>query len=413
MSGIYEPVSLENYIVVKSVDGCSINDLAIFEVHRYLAKACGCQPKIMPQGDGNLLVEVSSPAESSKLRALTSVPDASVSCSPHATMSQSRGVVFSREFLRYSEERLVTELENYDVTSVRRVQHRGDRVLTPTPTLFITFNRLVLQKIVQLAWLNLNVKPYVPNPRRCFHCQAYGHVTQTCRRLKNGLTKVCVSCGLNNQGEDCLGPVRYYHCGDPYPASSKDCERYRFEKEVLYVRNKKRVLFAEAMQLALNKISSPGMTCSAVLNTHVNCRRATTKLIAPETSCLPEKAAQMPPDGRSEPHQQKRSRSEESLMETPPAEMPSPAPALGSLEEPRVPAAAVNRTSGPGCLRAGDCCCQMLRCGPAGARPQPPHSPCRGSTSVPLPFFFLFFYILAQLHRRHFCLFDVGQRQAR
>ncbi|XP_050730022.1 uncharacterized protein LOC127005272 [Eriocheir sinensis] len=52
------------------------------------------------------------------------------------------------------------------------------------------------------------------------------------------------------------------------------------------------------------------------------------------------KRNQTPADGRSEPHQQKRTRSEESLGDTPPAKVPSPAPASGSLEEPRVPAAA-------------------------------------------------------------------------
>lgn len=348
MPGMYEPVSFEKYIVVKSVDGCSINDLDIFEVHRSLVKACGREPKIMPQGDGSLLVEVSSPEESSKLRALTSVPGATVSCSPHATMNQSRGVVFSRDLLRYSEERLVNELKNYDVTSVRRVQRKVDGVLTPTPTLFITFNRLVLPKTLKLAWLNLNVKPYVPNPRRCFHCQAYGHVTQTCRRLKNGFTKICVSCGMDNHGDDCPGPVRCYHCGEPHPASSKDCERYRFEREVLNIRNQERVSFAEAKQLALNKISSPGMTYAAALNAHAHRRSTTVKSVPPTISILPEKAAsssQMPADGRSEPHQQKRTRSEESLGDTPPAKVPSPAPASGSPKESRVPAVAATPAS--------------------------------------------------------------------
>ncbi|XP_050740028.1 30S ribosomal protein S3-like [Eriocheir sinensis] len=87
-------------------------------------------------------------------------------------------------------------------------------------------------------------------------------------------------------------------------------------------------------------MSIPGMTYGAVLNTHANRRRATTKPVAPTTSCLPEKAAQTPADGRSEPHQQKRSRSEESLRETPPAKMPSLVTASGSLEKTRVPAAA-------------------------------------------------------------------------
>ncbi|XP_050721100.1 Krueppel-like factor 13 [Eriocheir sinensis] len=48
----------------------------------------------------------------------------------------------------------------------------------------------------------------------------------------------------------------------------------------------------------------------------------------------------MPANDPSEPHQQKRTRSEESLGDTPPAKVPSPAPAFRSLKESRVPTAA-------------------------------------------------------------------------
>lgn len=87
--------------------------------------------------------------------------------------------------LRYSNVRLVNELENYDVASVRRVKRKNNGMLIPTPALFITFNRLVLPTSVKLAWLNLYVKPFVPNPTRCFLCQVYGQISQTSRRLSS------------------------------------------------------------------------------------------------------------------------------------------------------------------------------------------------------------------------------------
>ena len=74
-------------MVVKSLNGKSITDLDIFDVHRTLVKVCGREPKVIPQGDGSIVVVVSSPEESSRLRSLTSVPGAEVSCSPHATMN--------------------------------------------------------------------------------------------------------------------------------------------------------------------------------------------------------------------------------------------------------------------------------------------------------------------------------------
>ena len=169
-----------------------------------------------------------------------------MSCVPHATLNQTRGVIFSRDLLRYSEERLIEELKDYNVVSVRRITKNIDGIPTPTPTLFLTFNQLTLPSYIKCAWLRLPVKPFLPNPRRCFHCQAYGHVTKTCRRLQNRLPGICARCGNGDHGEDCPGPVKCYHCGESHPVSSKDCERYLLEKEILHVRNKERISFAEA-----------------------------------------------------------------------------------------------------------------------------------------------------------------------
>ena len=60
----------------------------IFDVHRSLAQACGREPKVTLQMDGSLLVEVASPEESARLRALSVVPGGEVSCTPHATLKQ-------------------------------------------------------------------------------------------------------------------------------------------------------------------------------------------------------------------------------------------------------------------------------------------------------------------------------------
>lgn len=140
---------------------------------------------------------------------------------------------------------------------------RSAKALVPFVSRFSIFDctRLVLPVFVKPVWLNLNVKPYIPNPRRCFHCQEYnGHVTQTCRRLKNGLAKVRVSCGMDNHGNDCPGPLRCYSCGESQLVSSKECGRFRLEK-ALNIRNQERWSYAEAKLLALTKMSSPGMTC--------------------------------------------------------------------------------------------------------------------------------------------------------
>lgn len=85
LPNLFASVCFEKYIVVKSVDDRSINDLDFFKYT--MVKVCGREPKALPQGDGSLLVEVFSPEESLLLRTLTSVSGAEVSCFPHVAMN--------------------------------------------------------------------------------------------------------------------------------------------------------------------------------------------------------------------------------------------------------------------------------------------------------------------------------------
>ena len=104
-------------------------DLDIFDVHRAVIKVCGREPKVS-QMDGSLLVEVSSPEESARLKAISSVPGTQVACTHHATLNQCKGVIFSRDVIRYSYEKILHEVSDQCVV-VDRLQKKVDGVLVP------------------------------------------------------------------------------------------------------------------------------------------------------------------------------------------------------------------------------------------------------------------------------------------
>lgn len=81
----FEPTALKKYMTVKSENGQSIVDLDILYVHRSLVQAWGREPKVIPQRDDPLLVEIAFPEEATRPSALTGVPGFGVSCTPHAT----------------------------------------------------------------------------------------------------------------------------------------------------------------------------------------------------------------------------------------------------------------------------------------------------------------------------------------
>ena len=172
-----------------------------------------------------------SSEESARLRVISSVLGTQVACTPHATLNQCKRVIFSRDIKRYSNEKLLHELSDQDVVGVDRLEKKVDGVLVPIPTLFLTFDRLKLPEFVKLAWLLFPVKPYILSLRRCFHCQIFGHVSRFCRRLQDGLPEMCSYGTTDHDGTTCPGPISCFNFRGPHPASSKDCDRYRFERK--------------------------------------------------------------------------------------------------------------------------------------------------------------------------------------
>ena len=78
----------------------SVINIDLFNVYRALIKVFGRNPKVFFQRDVILLVEM-SPEESARLRAISSVPETQVACTPHATLNQCKGIIFSRNAMRY------------------------------------------------------------------------------------------------------------------------------------------------------------------------------------------------------------------------------------------------------------------------------------------------------------------------
>lgn len=306
-------------------------------------------------------MEVSFPEESACLSAISSFPGTQVACTPHATLNQYVGVIFSRDVMRYSNEKLLYELNDQGVVRVGRLQKEVDGVLVPTPTLFLTFDRLKLPEVVKLAWLRLPVKPYIPSPRRCFHCQAFGHISRSCRRRQDGLPAVCPSCGtMDHDGTTCPGPISCFHCRGPHPASSKDCDRYSFERQVLSIRTTEKIDFAEAKRRVLTMHIRPGVTYATMLFSLPNRRQlrkttATVHQVAKPQSvsttnpvalaALPSTSMEVSEEliqaHTATPSHHKRSKSEESLEEVPLSKARSSIPSGGSRRPSPVSAPAV------------------------------------------------------------------------
>ena len=264
LPGLSEPRSYSRYSTMK-FDNQRAEESDMFKICREITTICGREPKISFQNDGSILIEVVSPEESEKLQSLEIITGIKTSCSPHKFMNRCKGVIRSRHLMKYSEERLQEEFKDQKVVEVKQMMRKIDGILSPLPTYVLTFDLLRLPRELKAAWLRLEVRPYIPSPRRCFYCQRFGHVSDSCRRKLKGGKRICSNCGKEDHG-DCDNPSYCVNCNESHPATSKYCERYQLEREIQTIRSKEHVTFQEAKRRVMTRFIRPGVSYASVIN---------------------------------------------------------------------------------------------------------------------------------------------------
>ena len=209
-------------------------------------------------------MEVNSPEESEKLKNASSLGGVAVRCNPHFNLNTSKGMIYAPQLITYSEEILEKEFEDQGVIRVQQMKKRINGAITPQPGLILTFNAVRLPSSIEAAWYTYKIRQYIPRPRRCFHCQEFGHTVSSCRSKAQGRPAICVICSNEEHG-DCNKDPKCYHCGGSHPASSPNCDIYIFEKEVQATRTKEKISFAEAKQKVRATFIRPGLSYAKIL----------------------------------------------------------------------------------------------------------------------------------------------------
>ncbi|GFS92222.1 transforming acidic coiled-coil-containing protein 3 [Nephila pilipes] len=152
-----------------------------FLIQKGIQGMVGTVKDIKKLRSGDLLVEVCNSKQAQLVMSIKTLGPYSVTTSPHRNLNYSRGVVSSRDLENVSEEEILENLQGQLVCGVWRITIRRDGKVLNTQHLILIFSTPTLPQTVQAAYLRLSVRPYIPNPLRCFNCQRYGHSKNACR----------------------------------------------------------------------------------------------------------------------------------------------------------------------------------------------------------------------------------------
>ena len=150
LPGKFEIVSYNKFLVLRFDD--LIRPASPFKANKEIINICGNSSKVLRQGDGSLVIEVSSPDKSERLLKVTKVHGHKVNCIPHPTYNQSRDVIYAPELLTIDTEEIQSELEEQNVVKVVRMKKKVENEHYTTTDIDFNFQLLQITEYYQ-SWL--------------------------------------------------------------------------------------------------------------------------------------------------------------------------------------------------------------------------------------------------------------------
>ena len=226
-------------IIHSEVEGKDISLLSPFLIHKTIMSMAGEPKSIKNLRSGDLLIQCAKEPHEKSLLKMKTFCGLKCSVTPHESLNTSKGIVRCPALIRQSLE----SMEEQGVTDVRRINVHRDGVLKPTNTFVFTFNSPELPTVVKIGFIQAKVDVYVPNPRRCYQCQVFGHHENKC-----GRQALCFNCGMPEHcaSGQCQRPAKCLNCSGDHPANSKECPQWEKEKKILNIKYQQNISFLEA-----------------------------------------------------------------------------------------------------------------------------------------------------------------------
>ena len=252
------------FLVIESTDpDHSILKMSPFAIEKGIQGVAG-EPKSVKKTGNILLVELTRKSHSDNLLKCNMLATVPVKVSAHRTLNFRKGVIRCADLADCDEDTIVEELSDQLVTAARRIYIRRDGSRLPTNSIILTFGTAVLPEKIKVGYLVVRVKPFIPNPLRCFRCQRYGHGIDKCRGKVT-----CSRCSGEHDSEACSEQPHCANCDENHPSTDRNCSKFLFEKEVQKVKFTENISYPEARRKVSNSnqvTNAPNNYAKAVTN---------------------------------------------------------------------------------------------------------------------------------------------------
>ncbi|GFU27639.1 RNA-directed DNA polymerase from mobile element jockey [Trichonephila clavipes] len=173
------------------------------------------------------------------------------SVTPHISLNTCRGVISESDLLTIPDAEILDGFSDQGVIQVRRITIKNDATVIPAKHLILTFNSPNLPATIKAGYLNCKIRPYIPNPLRCFKCQRFGHSQTSCR---GQLT--CSRCAtVGHPSMNCTLEPKCVNCTQSHSSDSKLCSKWKTEKEIQAIKTNRNITYLEARKLIVPQLS--------------------------------------------------------------------------------------------------------------------------------------------------------------
>ncbi|GFY31907.1 hypothetical protein TNCV_2620441 [Trichonephila clavipes] len=217
------------YFIMRTTE--TFSKVSPFLIEKAISGSIGAVKTIRKMRSGDLFIEVSSSQQASALTKLRHLATIDVTVVAHRSLNYSRGVITAADLLHVSTEEILENLQD--------------------------------QKSVKAAYLNCPVRPYIPNPLRCFQCQRFGHSKLTCRGQAT-----CARCAeVGHDSADCKAREKCVNCKGDHTSYSRSCPNWSLEKEITALKIKNKISYPEARRIVSSRTPVTGVSYAAVVKT--------------------------------------------------------------------------------------------------------------------------------------------------